>query len=120
MSGRRVRSDWLPDLMAGLVALLAGGALLRLLARRAPIETVEEDRRQAPVEVARARPDTIPHLPAPSVWPVVVGAGVALSLFGIVTSLAFSLLGLVLLLVGIGGWIGELRHERDHAAPIPE
>lgn len=53
------------------------------------------------------------HLPSPSVWPVVVGAGVSLGAFGVVTSLAFSALGVILLAWGLSGWIGELRHAHD-------
>jgi hypothetical protein len=53
------------------------------------------------------------HLPAPSVWPVVVGAGVSLGAFGVVTTYALSALGVVLLAWGLSGWIGELRHAHD-------
>jgi hypothetical protein len=51
------------------------------------------------------------HLPHPSVWPVVLAAGVSLLLFGIVTSLAFSAVGVVTIVGGLAGWIQELRHE---------
>jgi hypothetical protein len=50
------------------------------------------------------------HLPSPSVWPFVVGAALTLMAFGVATSLAFSVLGLVLLGWGLAGWIGDLRH----------
>ena len=50
------------------------------------------------------------HLPAPSVWPVTVGAGVALIAFGITTSLALSALGAGLLFWGVLRWVQELRH----------
>ena len=49
------------------------------------------------------------HLPAPSAWPFVVGGAVTLMAFGVATSLAFSLLGAVLLAWGLIGWIRELR-----------
>ena len=48
------------------------------------------------------------HLPAPSVWPCTVGAGVTLLAFGIPTSLVFSVMGLVLMALGLVGWIREL------------
>jgi len=51
------------------------------------------------------------HHPAPeaSVWPMVVAAGVTLALFGLVVStLAFSVLGIVTLLAGVVGWVKEL------------
>jgi hypothetical protein len=50
------------------------------------------------------------HLPSPSVWPATLGAGVALMAFGVVTSLALSALGVVLMAYGLFGWIQELRH----------
>jgi hypothetical protein len=46
-----------------------------------------------------------------SVWPFTVGAGVTLLAFGVLTSLLFSAMGVVLLVYGLAGWIGELRHE---------
>jgi hypothetical protein len=50
------------------------------------------------------------HLPHPSVWPFVVGSGIALLAFGVVTSLLLSLLGAALVTWGLVGWIGDLRH----------
>jgi hypothetical protein len=52
-----------------------------------------------------------PHLPSPSTWPFVVGGGITLLCFGLLTTLAFSLMGIVLLAMGLAGWIDELRHE---------
>jgi hypothetical protein len=51
------------------------------------------------------------HLPSPSVWPVTIGAGVALMAFGVVTSLTLSALGVLLLAWGLVGWIQELRRD---------
>ena len=50
------------------------------------------------------------HLPSPSVWPATVGAAVALMALGIVTTLALSALGALLLAYGLVSWIQELRH----------
>ncbi|HLZ31776.1 MAG TPA: hypothetical protein VKV73_31020 [Chloroflexota bacterium] len=50
------------------------------------------------------------HLPAPSVWPATVGAGVTLIAFGIATSLLLSALGAGLLVWGVLRWVQELRH----------
>jgi hypothetical protein len=50
------------------------------------------------------------HLPAPSVWPATVGAGVALLAFGVATSLILSALGGALVCWGIVRWVQELRH----------
>jgi hypothetical protein len=49
------------------------------------------------------------HLPSPSLWPFVVGGAVTLLAFGVVTSFAFSLMGFVLLVWGLIGWVRELR-----------
>lgn len=54
---------------------------------------------------------THPALPAPTIWPVTVAAGVALLAFGAVTSGVFSAVGALTLLLGIAGWIRELRHD---------
>jgi hypothetical protein len=48
-----------------------------------------------------------------SVYPIVVAAGIALVAFGLLTSYVFCLLGAVVFASGLGGWIGELRHEHD-------
>ena len=50
------------------------------------------------------------HLPAPSMWPATIGAAVAVMPFGVATSLALSALGVLLLALGLFGWIQELRH----------
>ncbi len=50
------------------------------------------------------------HLPRPTYWPVVLAFGIALLAWGIVTTFAITVIGLVLLALGLGGWIGELRH----------
>ena len=48
--------------------------------------------------------------PRPSVWPMVLGGGLTLVLFGVVTSLAFVGAGLLLMLMALAGWIGDLLH----------
>lgn len=53
--------------------------------------------------------EPIAHLPSPSVWPATVAGGVTLLAFGVPTGLYFSALGLVIVAIGIGGWIQELR-----------
>ena len=57
--------------------------------------------------------DVQEHLPAPSVWPSVLGAGVAIAAFGVATSYAVCALGGVLVALGLGGWISDLRHAHD-------
>ena len=51
-----------------------------------------------------------PHrLPPPTYTPAVVGLGVAVIAWGAVTTMAIAVLGLVLLAIGIGGWIRDVR-----------
>jgi cytochrome c oxidase subunit 1 len=50
------------------------------------------------------------HLPTPSVWPVTLAGGITLIGFGVLTSLALSVLGALMLVWGLVGWIQELRH----------
>jgi cell division protein FtsX len=51
-------------------------------------------------------------LPERSVWPVVLAGGIALLLFGVVTSFSFSVLGALLIVGALMGWIGDLLHVR--------
>lgn len=51
------------------------------------------------------------HLPPPTIWPVTVAGGVALAGFGLVTTEAVSIVGLLVMFWGIYEWIQELRHE---------
>ena len=48
------------------------------------------------------------HLPAPTYWPAVLALGVTLIGMGIVTGLVLSAVGVVILVVGLIGWIGDL------------
>ena len=53
-----------------------------------------------------------PPSPETSVWPAVLAGGMALLLFGVVTSLSFSVLGALLIAGALKGWIGDLLHGR--------
>jgi hypothetical protein len=50
------------------------------------------------------------HLPRPTYWPIVLAVGIMFLAWGIVTTIAITIIGLALLALGLGGWIGELRH----------
>jgi len=47
--------------------------------------------------------------PPISVWPFLLAIGITLVVSGVVTSMIVSLVGVVLLLVSLGGWIQETR-----------
>jgi hypothetical protein len=51
------------------------------------------------------------ELPQPSFWPMVLAFGVTFLFFGLVTSVAISVAGAIVLAWAIAGWIGELRHD---------
>ncbi len=55
-----------------------------------------------------ARPE---RLAQPTYWPAVLALAIAFVLWGAVTSLVISGVGLLLAVIGLAGWIGELRHE---------
>src|SRR5436190_16259976 len=61
------------------------------------------------------------EMPVPTIWPLVLSLGVMLLLAGIATNYAFSAVGAVLLIVGLGGWIAQLLPGRGHAhEPLAE
>jgi hypothetical protein len=47
--------------------------------------------------------------PPVSIWPIILAAGLALAIAGVVTHLVVSILGILLLLVALGGWMLENR-----------
>ena len=51
------------------------------------------------------------HIPDPTYMPLVLAIGAMCILWGIVTTPLMSLVGGILFIIGISGWIGELRHE---------
>ncbi len=58
------------------------------------------------------RPEEQVEIPGPTIWPAVLAAGITLFGMGMVTSVVFTIAGLAVFALGLGGWIGELRHER--------
>jgi len=54
------------------------------------------------------------HIPDPSYMPIVMALGIMCMLWGIVTSPWMSLVGALLFVISITGWIGEVRHEHRH------
>ncbi len=49
------------------------------------------------------------HLPRPTIWPAVMAAGITMVMAGLITSLAFSVAGIVVFAIALTGWIRELR-----------
>lgn len=47
-------------------------------------------------------------LPRPTLWPLVMGAGVTLLVASVVTNLVVGAAGLLLLALAVRGWIGDL------------
>jgi hypothetical protein len=52
-------------------------------------------------------------LPEPTAWPAGLALAVTLVLWGLVSSLILSGVGLVLFVLALAGWIREIRHERS-------
>ena len=61
----------------------------------------------------QSRSDLI-HMPAPTAWPMVLALGVSLLIAGMVTSVAVSLLGLVLMLFSAIGWFRSVLPVEAH------
>ena len=67
-------------------------------------DSVREDRS----DWNKPRPERTPH---PTYWPAVVGLGVMFFTWGIISNLLVLMLGVLVLLVGFTGWIGDLLSE---------
>ncbi len=51
------------------------------------------------------------HVPAPTIWPLVVGVGIMLIVLGLVTTLAFSVAGVLAFALGLAGGLVELLRD---------
>ncbi len=49
------------------------------------------------------------EIPAPSFWPFILAFGVMFLFWGIITSFIVSLVGVIIMIISIAGWISELR-----------
>lgn len=62
--------------------------------------------------------DTI-ELPSPTAWPIILAAGITLVFAGMVTTVAVSILGVILAVTGSIGWFRDvLPHEKEESVPI--
>lgn len=53
------------------------------------------------------------EMAAPSIWPVAAGLGVTLGFAGVVTSPYVGLVGVIVLIAALAGWIGEMVREHN-------
>src|SRR5262249_33287798 len=54
------------------------------------------------------------EMPAATAWPLVFGLGIVLIGAGLATSHGFTIVGVIVFFIGIGGWIGQLLPGRGH------
>jgi hypothetical protein len=52
------------------------------------------------------------NLPEPCIWPAALALGITFLVWGLVTSLIITGVGLLLFAVALKGWIRDIRHER--------
>lgn len=53
------------------------------------------------------------HIPEPTYWPMVLALGITLIMWGVVTTFLMSLVGLLMFIVALVGWINEMRRETE-------
>jgi hypothetical protein len=75
---------------------------------------------EPPGAAGHGGPDGV-QMPKPNAWPIVLSLGVFLLAAGAAMSPGFYPVGLVVLLAGLAGWVGELLPGRGHAhEPLAE
>ncbi len=52
------------------------------------------------------------ELPEPTFWPITLALGLTLLLWGIVTSIYISMVGFIIVVLAVRGWVHDIR--RDH------
>jgi hypothetical protein len=69
-------------------------------------EDIRSSTDEEETSVALAEDDEeIPHLPDPSIWPLVIALGISTLLLGIAVHLYVMIAGLIIFAFGLGGWI---------------
>ena len=56
----------------------------------------------------KAKPD---HIPLPTYWPMFLAAGIVVTAYGFIFSFWFVVLGVLLFIIALAGWIGDMRNE---------
>jgi hypothetical protein len=51
-------------------------------------------------------------IPEPSIWPATLAVGITCLLWGLVTSMIITGVGVLLFAAALAGWIGGIRHDR--------
>jgi hypothetical protein len=51
------------------------------------------------------------HLVKPTYWPMVLALGIAFLLWGVISNLFISGVGLILFVLALANWVRELRHD---------
>jgi len=60
------------------------------------------------------------HVPPPSYWPITLAIGAAMALAGIVIHPLVWIVGIIVVLVALAGWLLELGHDLRIAPSEPE
>lgn len=61
-----------------------------------------------------AKHDDGVEMPAPTVWPMVLSLGIVLLAAGVATTLVLSVLGFIIFVVGLTGWVAQLLPGKGH------
>ncbi|MFZ0169349.1 MAG: cytochrome c oxidase subunit 4 [Candidatus Dormiibacterota bacterium] len=72
---------------------------------------MSSDQPPAPEAVEGHHGEDAPHLPGPSFWPFLLALGIAMSLIGVITKIEVVVIGLVVVVAALAGWVREARHE---------
>lgn len=51
------------------------------------------------------------NLPEPTYWPFFLAFGITFLLWGILSSWLISVIGMIVLIIALGGWMSDLYHE---------
>lgn len=76
---------------------------------KAPAEIVPADAPKPGPDWNKALPE---YIPLPTAWPFIIGLGATMLAWGAVTHWVISLVGGLMTLAGIGGWIWRMIDER--------
>ncbi len=127
-------------ILVSLVSVVGGAIAARIYSRPAPLGTYGSPRR---VGAMRGDPADPPHplvpgqpgyhrvpdpdeplrpgwsrprpakIPRPTYWPAVVGLGITLTFWGMISTIFVGATGVVFLIIGITGWVWELMYESE-------